>query len=227
MSFFSTIQDIHRNTPLNIVWITLKQWYRLLLERGVTHTSDDADSPAVLIRSRIEELNQEVDFSLGHRLSRIFGLGPEQKSFLYKFLQNILPTKERLHRTGKVHSSLCIFCDDKEDTLEHLFSCSQSSEVTAPLLACLTSQIEGLTPQDISLLRMKTSESWELPAAWLLSSCLMFIWEQRAAGRMASLELCRAELRANLNILKSTKWRHYTLHNSALLLDEALNLHFL
>ena len=109
----------------------------------------------------------------------------------------------------------------------HLLSCSQSSEITANLLACLTSQIEGLTPQDLTLLRMRTSESWELPAAWLLSSCLMFIWEQRAAGKMASLELCRAELRANLNILKSTKWRHYTLHNSALLLDEALNLHFL
>ena len=36
----------------------------------------------------------------------------------------------------------------------------------------------------------------------------------------------RAELIAKTNLLKSTKWKHYSLHNSALLLDEAINLHF-
>ena len=153
----------------------------------------------------------------------IFPLGDIEKYFeIWRYIG-----RYSLHRTGKIQSSSCVFCDAEEDSLEHLFSCSQSREVTTPLLDCMTSQIEGLTITDLTLLRMKTSESWELPAAWLLSSCLMFIWEHRMAGRLASLELYRAELKSKLNILKSTKWRYFTLHNSALLLDEAINLHFL
>ena len=28
-AFFSTIKDVKKNTPLNVTWITLKQWYQL------------------------------------------------------------------------------------------------------------------------------------------------------------------------------------------------------
>ena len=227
VSFFSFIKEIHQDTPLNIIWITLKQWYQLLLEHGITHTSIDQDLPAVMLKSRLEESNPEVEFLSSYRLMRIFGLAPEQKSFLFKFIQNILPTKERLHRVGKVQSSSCVFCNGQEDNIEHLFSCLQSKEVTEPLVECLTSQVEGLSFKDISLLKLTTSDAWELPAAWLLSACIMFIWEQRVAGRMARLDLCRAELISKINILKCTKWKHYTLHNSAVLLNEAINLHFL
>ena len=61
--FLATIKDVHENTPLNFTWITLKQWYQLLLERGLTHTSDDNDSPPVLIKSRLEESRPERVFS--------------------------------------------------------------------------------------------------------------------------------------------------------------------
>ena len=30
--FFSLINDVHENTPLNVTWISVKEWYRLLLE---------------------------------------------------------------------------------------------------------------------------------------------------------------------------------------------------
>ena len=53
-----------------------------------------------------------------------------------------------------------------------------------------------------------------------------FIWEQRVMGKMARLDQCRAELLAKLMLLRDTKWRHYTLHNSAVLLEDILNLHF-
>ena len=48
-TFFSTIRDVHENTPLNVTWITVKQWYTILLEKGVTLSSDDPSAPAVLI----------------------------------------------------------------------------------------------------------------------------------------------------------------------------------
>ena len=156
----------------------------------------------------------------------MFSLAPEQKSFLFKTTQNLLPTKERLHRSGKTPSPSCIFCNAPQDTLEHLLTCPHSTEVTAPLLACLASQVDNLTPQDIIHLNIHTPESWELPAVWLVSTCLMFVWEERLAGRRARLDNCRAELLARIALLRSTKWKHYSLHNSALLLDESINLHF-
>ena len=178
-AFFSIIKDVHLNTPLNVIWITVKQWYQLLLERGTTHTCDDPDSPPVLIRSRLEESNPNTDFSHSYRLSRLFGLAPEQKSFLFKLIQNLLPTKERLNRSGKAPSPSCIFCDAQQDTLEHLLTCPHSREVTTPLLNCLASQVDNLTPQDIIHLNIHTPESWELPAVWLLSTCVIFVWEER------------------------------------------------
>ena len=225
-NFFSTIKDVHQNTPLNVIWITLKQWTQLLLERGITHSSEDPDSPAVLISSRLEESNPETDFKHSYRLVRLFGLAPEQKTFLFKMLQNLLPTRERLHRCGKSPTPCCTFCHDQQDTLEHLLSCPQSLEVATPLLSCLTSQLDNITIKDITILNFLTSESWELPAVWLLSTCLMFIWENRVAGKRAKLDECRAELLARIALLSNTKWKHYSLHNSALLLNEAINLHF-
>ena len=105
--FFNLIKHVKENTPLNVAWVTVKQWYDLLMEMGVTHTSEDINSPPVIIPSKLEEKNPEVEFSTPYHLSRIFGLSPEQKSFLFKMLQSLLPNRERLHRIGKIQSSDC------------------------------------------------------------------------------------------------------------------------
>ena len=90
------------NVPLNVAWVTGRQWYQLLLERGVTHNSDNQDAPPVLITTRLDDRNPDLDLSGPYRLSRLFGLAPEQKSFIFKMLQSILPTRDRLARMGKV-----------------------------------------------------------------------------------------------------------------------------
>ena len=226
LAFFSLIKHVHNNTPLNVAWVSVKEWYQLIMEQGITHSSEDEDSPPVLLESRFEENNQNADTTTSYRLSRLFGLEPELKSFLFKMIQSLLPTKERLHRIGKVLSSSCIFCPGQEDTLEHLVSCQYSSEVTTPLLVCLQSQDNSITPGKIITLNIKTSEAMELPLTWLISTCLNFVWEERVLGRMAKLEKCRAKIIARVALLKCTKWKHNTLHNSAVFLDELLNLHF-
>ena len=85
-AFFSIIKDIHENTPLNVTWVTVKQWYQLLLERGVTHTSQDVNSPPLLIPSKVEQNYPEVNFPAVYQLTRKFGLSPDQKSFLFKMV---------------------------------------------------------------------------------------------------------------------------------------------
>ena len=225
-TFFNLIKDVKENTPLNVAWVTVKQWYQLLLERGVTHTSDNPDTPPVLINTRVEERNPSLDLSQSYSLSRVFGLAPEQKSFIFKMMQSLLPTRDRLARMRKVQSSSCIHCDGVTDSTEHLLTCTNSTEVSSRLLNCLSSYFPNITPKNIVILDIPVSESLELPIIWLVSSCMSFIWEQRVMGKVARLEQCRAELFAKLMLLRDTKWRHYTLHNSAVLLEDMLNLHF-
>ena len=159
-------------------------------------------------------------------MSRIFGLSPDQKSFLFKMLQNLLPTRERQHRCGRVPSPSCAFCEAPEDTIHHLFSCSQSIQVTSRLKECLSDHAGSITPRDGVRMNIKTTESWELPAAWLVATCLQFVWDNRLSGKEATRNTCKAELAARLAILKCSRWKHYTLHNSAVLLEETINLHW-
>ena len=83
-----------------------------------------------------------------------------------------------------------------------------------------------VTAEDITILKVSTSESLELPISWLISTCLSFIWEERVRGVQAKLDQCKADMVSKLHLLKDTKWKYYTLHNSAVLLEDMINLHF-
>ena len=225
-TFFSIIKDVMDNTPLNVGHLSVKQWYRVLMEKGVTHSSDDPFSPPVLIASKFELEHPQVDTSAAYLLSRKHGLAPEQKQFLFKLLQSLLPTRERLARIGKIQTPACEFCACGNANTAHLLLCPQGAEVSQPLLRCLATCSENTNPLDLILLSIPTSESLQLPVVWLLSACMMYIWEERVSGRTARLANCKAELLARLLVLKHTRWKHYTLHNSAVLLEEMINLHF-
>ena len=159
-------------------------------------------------------------------MSRTFGLSPEQKTFNFKMMQSLLPTRERLSRIGKIQSSECLYCPGVTDTAAHLLTCTLSDQVSIPLLNCIRSYQPDVTTEDITILRVTTSESLELPISWLISTCLSFIWEERVRGKQAKLDMCKADMISKLHLLKDTKWKYYTLHNSALLLEDMINLHF-
>ena len=223
--FFSIIRDIHSNTPHNITWIPVRQWYQLLLERGITHNCEDPDTPPVKIASKLELSCPNRDFSNAYRLTRLFGLSPDQKSFLFKLLQGLLPTRERLCRVGKVDSPNCVYCPGQMDNMEHLFTCSNSIHIMSPVMNCLTTTLDNVTPEALSTFDVTPSESMELPLTWLLSTSLSLVWESRSSGKQLTFNSFHSELLARLAILKHTKWKHYTLHNSALLLDEMIDRH--
>ena len=94
-----------------------------------------------------------------------------------------------------------------------------------PLLNCLKIHADNITPEVLTTMNFKISESLELPFVWLMSTSLLLVWEERLAGKRLDYNTFLAELLARLGILKKTKWKHFNLHNSALLLDEMINLH--
>ena len=159
-------------------------------------------------------------------LSRTFGLSPDQKSFLFKLMQSLLPTRDNLARLRKVIPSDCLYCEGTSDTPAHLLSCTMSNQVSSPLTRCIRTYFPNIPPEDIVILKIPTTESLDLPISWLLASCLGYIWQERVLDKQANLEVCRAELLGSLAVLKSTRWNHYSLHNSAELLKDMINLHF-
>ena len=90
-------------------------------------------------------------------------------SFLFKMFQNLLPTRKRLHRIGKSQSRSCNLCYGQDDTTERLFTCLQSTKVTTPIFACLSSQADNLDFKDVTELNIHTSKYWKFGLCRLAS----------------------------------------------------------
>ena len=176
--------------------------FSYFLRGGVTHTSEYQNSPPILTPSRLQESNQGTDFSHTNRMARLFGLSPEQKPFLVKMIQNFL----QCYLQENVWAEL--------GNLPHLPAASVIPlKAATPLLARLSCQAGNFTAKDVSMRNVHTSDSWELPAVWLIATCLSFIWEDRLARKRSTLDRIRAELLARVSLLRSTRWKHYSLHS--------------
>ena len=122
-TFFNTIQTVSQSTPLNIMHISLKQWYRVLLEEKVTMR--EVDNTMEFIPCRVELQHPNNDWEVTWRRSRMSGLGSELSSFLFRILHQLLPTKERQHRVHPATASTCRLCqlNATEDLLHSFFHC--------------------------------------------------------------------------------------------------------
>ena len=88
----------------------LKQLYQVLLEDYVTMR--EVDSQREWIPCRAERLHLNLAWDTTWRLARLPGLGSELVSFLYRLLHDLLPTKERQHRTNSATPNTCKLCED-------------------------------------------------------------------------------------------------------------------
>ena len=60
-----------------------------------------------LIPLMVEEGNPEVCWAESYRISRLAGLTPASKSFLFKLIHTPLPSEERIHPLSQISSALC------------------------------------------------------------------------------------------------------------------------
>ena len=103
--FFSKIRRVHLNSPLNVATMSEKQWYRLLLEDY--SIMEENDLVKKYKKCRVELASPDTDWERSWRLARLSGLGPENISFLFKMMHQLLPTQERLSRISPRTSSTC------------------------------------------------------------------------------------------------------------------------
>ena len=204
----------------------MKQWCKLLLQKEVTHIWENGSDPPEMKLSKLELKFPTADLNSTYARTRLFGLTPEQKSFLFKFTYNLLPTKERLHRVGKSASAHCTFCPTYIDNTEHLFSCVNVSHLMEPLSNCLRIPLGNFTISAVISLNYENLESMEFPVIWLLVNVCNHVWDDRMSRKRTTAATMRNELLARVKMLMDTKKRHYVLHNSALLLHELISQHY-
>ena len=95
--FFNIIREVKEDTPLNPAHMTVKEWYRLLLEKNKTMRQVD-QGRMELVPCKVEEKEPLVFWGESYRISRLHGLSSDSKSFLFKMIHTLLPSKERIHR---------------------------------------------------------------------------------------------------------------------------------
>ena len=161
------------------------------------------------IKCRVERATPTVDWELCWRLARLSGLGPDNISFLFKLLHQILPTQERVARTRPGTNPNCKShrCQNSEDTLEHaLIICQSNDGVGLALLDFMRSIIPGLQTESLLRLEINVSEELELPLVFFISVVLSSVWNLRVSGSRVQMYLVRSQLEAKINLLRETRY---------------------
>ena len=94
-------------------------------------------------------------------------------------------------------------------TCHELINCDYVAEVGGWLLASLRHHLgtPNITATDIVNLNLGDIElSMRLPAVWIISKTLSYIWHLRKQNKSVKLQITRAELEANINFFRQSKY---------------------
>ena len=123
--FFEQIKFVIEKTPLNPTQMTLKMWYRHLLEMEVTMNVIDDEGRMEPKRSRVEELFNDNDWDMTNKFAMIKGLSAPNKSFVFKLVQQLLPLRSGLITITPDTNAACILCNSQSnETAQHCFLCA-------------------------------------------------------------------------------------------------------
>ena len=206
--FFDLIRFVKDKTPLNPVHMSVKEWYQLLLEKNVTKREVDEEGRMELVPCKVEEKNPEVCWPESYRISRLPGLSPESKSFLFKLVHTLLPSKERLNHLNQTTSPLCWCNSGALETYQHLFfQCEKNSEPGQALFRCTSSYDRTVSEEKLLRLEISADEPFLIATVALLASGLQLIWETRKQKKRTTLYTMRAELELSISIRRRSSLR--------------------
>ena len=205
--FFGLIRKVKRDSSLSIIFMSEKDWTRVLTEDFITMQVNPITNTKEFIPCKSELANPNTDWQLSWSLCRQQGIHPDMASFLWKLLHNLLSTQERLHRLGASPSPTCSKCKQADGTLRHeLLECSNNNNVGQLLLTCLQTYLPDLTPH--SMLRLEfpnLDENMVLSSTILTAVTLDVVWKERLASSRVQAYKVRSELEQTINLLRTTR----------------------
>ena len=128
--FFDIIKTVKEKTPLNPIYLTVKEWYNYLLDKEVTMEVVDEEGRQRARLCRVELQCPSNDWPKTFHLARVRGLSMETRSFCFKLIHQLLPVNERLHHLLPNNSPFCPLCpgQEPETPLHRFFGCVGSRE---------------------------------------------------------------------------------------------------
>ena len=141
-------------------------------------------------------------------MARLSGLGQENMTFLFKLLNQILPTQERVARTKSGTRSSCKMpgCHAEVENMEHsLIFCQSNDDVGLLLLELLRGITPALQPQSLLRLEFHVEPELELPVVFFISTVLNSLWILRQSGNRVQKYLVRSQMEAKINLLRETR----------------------
>ena len=225
VKFFKLIKDVKEKTPLNPLYMSVKEWYKLLLEKYVTIREIDDEGRMELIPCKVEEREPEVFWSESFRISRLQGLSPQNKSFLFRLIHTLLPSKERVHHLTPTTSPLC-WCGtgDQEDYRHMFFQCLKNLDAGQALLRCIRSYDRAATEVRSLRLELQADDPFLLPSATILAIGLELIWDNRKLKKTTTLFDMRSELELAVSIRRRSRSKY--IRESADIMENIVTIFF-
>ena len=206
--FFDTICEVQNEGLLNISKMSSKQWYKVLLEREVTHVK--VNSVSVMAPLKVEIIAPGINWEGTRSLLTCKGLPSAEASFLWLMVNNLLPVPTRLFRMkiGNPPTELCVLCDNlsKGDLIHCLLRCPFNEEVSSYLLQELSKFVLIAKDEDIVYLDIDAGQE-QLAVVFLIGHILSRIWKSRMEKKKCSLPTIRSSLEAEINILRKSRHR--------------------
>ena len=186
--------------------MSVKDWYRVLVEKNVTRRDIYLEGRTELIPCKIEEKYPLITWNECYRLSRLKGLSPETKSFLFKLTHLLLPSKERVHHLTPTASPLCWCESGHQETYMHLFyNCSKNKEAGEAMFRVGKAYASSLTMEKSLTMEIESDEVFTLATVSVLATGLLHIWENRKLRKNTTLYMMRAELEAAVSIRRRSR----------------------
>ena len=153
----------------------------------MTEERQDGGPPLIVpVKCAAEEKQPDLDWPETWHRARQKGLTNDARSFLFLLLNDLLPTKERLHKTTRnTPSPVCVMCQSGEtdSAVHHTFSgCAYSSVVMNWLVITVNQQAlsHNVSSADIVKLQFETMNSDDtLAITWLFAESLAYVWARR------------------------------------------------
>ena len=204
-AFFNTIKvkEVKENTLMHPVFMSVQLWYTYLLEKFVTKRDPHQDGRLELIPNRIETIYPNIRWNEYYRLQKLQGLSPNAKSFLFKLVHQLLPSRERVHRimpanTGSVGATLGSWRP----------TCMGYLNVARTVRLHLARVYDPQLNADKALQLLADSEEvFLLPTITVLATGLMTIWTNRLLKRVTNLYSMRTELECAVSIRRRSRNR--------------------
>ena len=205
-SFFDIIREVKLEGRLNVSKMSTRQWYRVLLEKLVTHQT--VNSVSVLRPMKVEINLPNVNWERSWAMLNCGGLPSLETSFLWRMINNLLPVPTRLYRMKMANATtdLCTLCNEgRVGDLNHcLLKCSFNREASLFLIQEV-SKLAKVNSDDCFIYLDVDAGQEQFAVTFLIGHILSSIWRCRQEKKKCSIISVRASLEASINILRKSR----------------------